>query len=237
MDLGKNNPTIFLREQEPIERFPGLRMYIQKKFGNVAEGIHIWDLDENKIPKRCIRADRGSIQANLENLSLCLTLYNARQEERGSDVTDLSKIQSGIKASQFPINVSLRELLDPAKIRRNISVQKLDELTGLIFRAERTGANSVPMLTELHKRAALACACFTFTLVGIPLAIAARRREASIAFTMSLVLAIGYYVSITVGESFKEMARAYPEIMVWAPNLILQPLGAFLLWKINRFPA
>jgi lipopolysaccharide export LptBFGC system permease protein LptF len=37
-------------------------------------------------------------------------------------------------------------------------------------------------------------------------------------------------------EALKEKAGAYPELLIWMPNLIFQALGFWLIYKVNRHP-
>lgn len=237
VDLGKNNPTALLRAQEPIDKFDGYRIYVDKKYGQTVEGIHIWELDGAGVPKRSVRADKGIISADLNAMVLTITLFNARQEERGPDPTNLSRIQTGMKAAQFPIPVSLRKMLDTSNISTKSSNQTLLELGKRILTpALEQGANVIPLLTEFQKRMAMSVSCFTFALVGIPLAVYTQRRETSVSFVLSLGVVVLYYLLIVLAESLKEKAGAYPELVIWMPNLVFQAAGFWLLHKVNRHP-
>ncbi|MFZ5806034.1 MAG: LptF/LptG family permease [Verrucomicrobiota bacterium] len=228
VDMGKNNPTAFIRAGEPITRFPGYRLYVDKKDGNIVENIHIWELDSQGIPKRSIRADQGNISADLKDLSLTLTLTNARQEERQKD-----HIYSGMRAQQLPLKVSLKEALDTANIKQNISINTIHQLGARIFNPHASKINFVPLLTELQKRVAFSFAPFTFVLVGIPLALQFHRRETSIGFVLSLAIVISYYLVVILAMALKDKAAAYPELIVWTPNILFQSLGFFLIWHAN----
>lgn len=235
VDLGRNNPTMFIRAQEPIKQFGNLRIYINHKLGNRINDIHIWEVDESGTPLRSIRADSGFISANLSDKSMTITLNNARQEERGSDPTEITKIQAGMRASQLPIRISLKDLLDTSRVETNITVWTLGQIRTHIF-DEGGDLEILPVLTELQKRLAFSCACFTFALVGIPLAISTGRKETSISFVVSLGVVVAYYLMVVLAMSLKDKAGAYPELIVWAPNFIFQLLGFYLLWKTNRAP-
>lgn len=235
VDLGRNNPTMFIRAQEPIKQFGNMRIFIDHKQGNRVNGIHIWEVNENGVPQRSIRADSGLISANLTDKSMTITLDNARQEERGSDPTEIHKIQSGMRASQLPIKISLADLLDTSRVERNITVWTLGQIGTQLFSADGD-FQILPMLTEFQRRLAMSCACFTFALIGIPIAISSGRKETSISFVISLGIAVSYYVLVIVALALKEKAAAYPELIIWAPNLIFQIAGFLLLWKVNKSP-
>lgn len=237
VEMGRNNPTVLLRAQEPIERFPGFRIYVDKKFGNTVEGVAIWILDQQGLPKSSVRADRGQISADINAMILTITLFNARQENRGSDPSDLSKIQTGMRAGQFPITVPLKEMLDTSGITSKISNQTVGQLTNRIFgEGKGTTGQMVPLLTEFQKRLSLSVSCFTFALMGIPLAVYTHRRETSISFALSLAIVVVYYLLLSFADALRHKAGAYPDLVIWVPNFIFQLTGFWLLWKANRHP-
>lgn len=235
VDMGRENPTVFLRAEEPIDQFGKLRLYIDRKSGNRIEGVHIWELGEEGIPTRSIRADYGIIAANLPEKSLDITLYQARQEERGPDPTKITDIQTGLRASQLPLRVSLAHLLDTSRVEQNITVWTLDKI-GTEIISPNGEFRLLPIITELQKRLAFSSACFTFCLVGIPIALMTQRRETSISFVVSLGIVVTYYLLVAFAKALEDDAAAYPELIIWVPNLIFQALGFWLLWKINKAP-
>lgn len=236
IEMAKNNPTAFIRAQEPVDRFPGMRVYVEKKYGNTLEGIHIWKLGEKDIPTSSIRADRGIISTDLQDMSLTITLFNARQEDRGKDPTQLQSIQTGMKAAQLPIKVSIRDMLDTTKISNNISILPIEELRGRLFGSTSKETNLIPLLTELQRRLVFSLSCFTFVLVGIPLAISTGRKETSIGCLLSLAVAVVYFLLVLIAMAFKDNASAYPELIVWIPTILFQGLGFYLLKKVNNHP-
>lgn len=236
-ELGRSNPTAFLRAQEPITRFSGYRIYLERKRGNEVEGVFVWELDDSGVPKRSIRADRGTITADMRDLSVNILLVNARQEERGGQPEEVERIQTGIRAGTLPLRISLVDLHQrDAGIDGNISLLTLGDLNREIFSDDSLVPNLMPLLTELQRRFAFALAPFTFVLIGIPLAIRTQRRETSVGFAVSLGVVISYYLLIILSKALEERASWYPELIVWLPNFVFQGLGFFLLWKANRAP-
>jgi len=235
-ELTRNNPTAFLRAQEPIDRFSGYRIYLEKKYGNSLEGIYIWELDDNGVPQRSIRADKGTIDADLRNQSLNILLTNARVENRGKDSTDVKAIQTGIYARSFPFSPPLEDILKQSGIKNNISLKSLGDLNQEILTGGAGTMNFIPLLTELQRRFAFAFAPFTLALIGIPLALTTQRKETSIGFVMSLGVIVIYYLLIVVSKALEQKAAAYPEFIVWLPNIAFQAVGFYMLWKANRQP-
>ncbi|NJK92317.1 MAG: LptF/LptG family permease [Blastochloris sp.] len=236
-DTVKNNPTAFIRAQEPITQFADKSLYVEKKYGNTLEGIYIWDLDPSGVPLRSLRADRGIISADLQAMTLTITLFNARQEDRAADPTRIDQIETGVKAAQLPISFPIRDMLDTSSISNNITILPLQELHGRLFQQSPGTTNLIPLLTELQRRTVFSLACFTFVLVGIPLAISTGRKETAIGCLISLGVAVVYFLMVITAMALKDNASAYPELIVWLPTILFQGLGFWLLAKVNAHPA
>ena len=239
IEIGRNNPTMLIRAQEPI-KIDKYIMYVDEKHSNVIEGVHIWELDDKtKIPKRSMRADRGIINADLQEMKLFITLINCRQEERlASDPSDLSKIHYAGSASQWPLSMGLGDSFNPDRLRTNIGIMTAGEIYKHIFaRNDDKELNFTPLFTELQKRVSFAIACFTFVFLAIPLAITTGRAETSIGFVISVGIVVLYYLMILFAMSLKNNPDAYPDLIIWVPNIIFQALGFWLIWKTNKHPA
>jgi len=218
-----------------MDRFPGYRIYIGKKNGTDLTDINIWELDPGGIPRRNIRAEKGSLSADLDDLSLTITLQKARQEERGENAADLNGIRAGLSADQLPLKISLRSFLNPDDMK-DIRIAAMGDLAKRILSPVEGFVDPkqiYPMLTEMQKRISFALAPFTLLLVGIPLGIRVQRKETSVGVVISFFLVMAYYALILLAEGLKNRGGAYPELIVWMPNLILQGYGFFLLWRAN----
>lgn len=235
LDVGRDNPSFLIRAGEAMDRFPGYRIYIGQKDGTELTDINIWELSPSGVPRRNIRAEKGSLSADLDDLSLTITLQKARQEERGENPSDLNSIRAGLSADQLPLKISLRGFLNPEDLQ-DIRIAALGDLTNRILRPVEGYVDPkmvYPMLTEMQKRISFALAPFTLLLVGIPLGIRVQRKETSVGVVISFFVVMAYYALILLAEGLKNRGGAYPELIVWLPNLILQAYGFFLLWRAN----
>jgi len=235
LDIGRDNPAFLIRAGEPMDRFPGYRIYVGEKKGTDLTDIHIWEVDNNSIPRRNIRAERGTISADLDDLSLTITLQKARQEERGENGADLNSIRAGLSADQLPLKISLKNLINPEDLK-DIRIAAMGDLVSRVVSPMEGYIDPkqvYPMLTEMQKRISFALAPFTLLLVGIPLGIRVQRKETSIGVVVSFFVVMAYYALILLAEGLKNRGGAYPELIVWLPNLGLQILGFFLLWRAN----
>jgi lipopolysaccharide export system permease protein len=88
--------------------------------------------------------------------------------------------------------------------------------------------------TELNKRFAFPFSCIAFALVGVPLGITAHRRETSMGFLLSLVVAFFYFLFIIVADTLRNNPAVHPELLVWFPNLLFIGLGIWMFRRLAR---
>lgn len=88
--------------------------------------------------------------------------------------------------------------------------------------------------TEMTKRYSISLACLAFCFIGIPLGVTAQRRETSIGFALSLVVAVLYFLFIFLGETFGEEDTWLPHALMWSPSVLFIGLGSFLFYRLNR---
>ena len=92
-----------------------------------------------------------------------------------------------------------------------------------------SGIKAIPLITEIHKKLALAFSTFVFVLVGLPIAINTRRREKSVAFGVSLALVLAYYGIFIGGKALALKEVLPPWAGMWAGNLIFLIAGILLI--------
>jgi lipopolysaccharide export system permease protein len=87
---------------------------------------------------------------------------------------------------------------------------------------------------EIQKKYSIPFACVVFVLVGAPLAIRMGRSGMNMAIGLSLSFFLIYYVCLIGGEKLADRGFVNPYVAMWAPNIILGALAAFLLRKAAR---
>jgi lipopolysaccharide export system permease protein len=236
-DTLRNNPTALFIAGKIIDKFPGYRIYVREKEGNHLTDIHLWTIDPAGNPIRSLRADQGTLHVDLPNQRIVINLINSRQEERRNGApTDTANIVPGIQAEYLPIEISIEALFKKSSQPPSPGNMTLRQLSlHLLTHAPQLDTSSiVSILTEAHKRIALAFAPLTFTLVGIPLAIQTRRRESSVGVAISLGIVLAYFFILIVAETLKRNTAAHPDMLVWLPNILFQALGIFLIARVNK---
>ena len=89
-------------------------------------------------------------------------------------------------------------------------------------------------LIEIHKKNSIPFAAIIFFLVGAPLGILVRRSGVSIGIGMSIGFFMLYYLFLIGGESAGDRIIVDPWLAMWAPNIVLGPVGILLFIYATR---
>ena len=232
-EIVTNNPLALFTPEVVIDKIPGVRIYFSKKKGSELDNVILWQLDDQNRVTSSIRAERALISLDMEHQQLVMTLFNEREEQYPPD-GDPMKVQPGASAAQLPLGFSLNSFYE--KVQRKLAWMTLPEIQEVIFSMQSapTGEEASPYLTELQARVSFSIACFTFVLVGIPLAIQTQRKETSVGVALTIVIVGLYMLLEAVGRGLKAQAGLYPELIIWAPNIIFQAIGVWLFARANR---
>jgi len=228
-----NNPLALFSPEVVLDKIPGWRIYFAKKEGSELQDIILWKFDDQNHLQASMRADRATINLDLEHQQLLMTLINERSEQYGSD-GDPTKVQIGGHGDQIVEGVSLNSFYE--KVQRRLAWMTLPEIQEVIFAMQSapTGEEASPYLTELQARVAFSISCLTFVIVGIPLAIQTQRRETSFGTLIAIGIVALYMLLDAVGKALKAKAGLYPELIIWTPNILFQAVGFWLFYRANR---
>lgn len=138
---------------------------------------------------------------------------------------------------QFKMKSTL--LSRPAQ--KNFGEQSLGELAASIRKAQviphaETRARVVGRIQFfMHERFALPFACLAFAILGVPLGILNRRGGKASGFTLSIGIAIVYWILLSVGENLVSQGNLSPFIGLWMGNALLTVIGISLFFMRERF--
>ena len=217
VDIATSNPSSLFRADEVVDKFPDRRVYVGGKSGNKLFNIIVFEMNDEFAPTKMIYAKEGVLTPDPDNSRLLLRLFNARFEQRNeADPRDVTKIQQGIvmKEGVLPSSYTLPELID--------------------FLAKGAGDQETEAIVELNKRFATSLACAAFALIAIPLGITAHRKETSVGFALSLVVAFTYFFFIIMADTFRNTPSAYPAVLIWVPNILFFTLGSYLFRRLAK---
>ena len=135
-NAGVEAPISLLEEGRFINDFPGLMIYIGRKNGNVVKDVVAYELNNQGSIKRNIRARRGKLEANNEDRTLSVKLYDVRIEMPDAvDPHDVSKT-TYINAEYYPIMLDFEEMLNKGSVRRKRGSMTMMQLIHLVRYAD-----------------------------------------------------------------------------------------------------
>jgi len=82
---------------------------------------------------------------------------------------------------------------------------------------------------EYHKKFALAFAIIIFVMIGVPIGLMTRSSGIGMAFSVSSVIFLIYYIALTGGEQLADRALMSPFLSMWITNIIFFIIGLWLI--------
>ena len=233
LNLAARNPMALFGSDQVIDQFPGRKIYVGKKEGNELENIIVFEMNENAMPMRVTFARRGTLEADLPNQRILMHLYDARYQQRDErDPYDLYRIRDGISMEEGTLPISLEELYEKEKKKPSRSAMSIEQLLDQLQTGDQREQSA--SWTEINKRFAFPFSCIAFALIAVPLGITAHRRETSMGFLISLVVAFAYFLFIIVADTLRSNPSVHPELLIWIPNILFLGLGCWMFRRLAR---
>jgi lipopolysaccharide export system permease protein len=240
-----NDPLSMFGSDHVIDEFPGRKIYVEKKEGTALKNILVYELDSFNTPVRVVFAKRGELETNLKTQEVFLHIYDARFEQRDmANPLNLRKIRQGITMSESVLSISLKELYEKNKKRIGVPQMTVNELLAQLNTPPPVGADSTQTVaakamhttirTEVNKRFSFSFASLALALMAVPLAITAHRKETSIGFLLSIIVAFSYFFFFFVANAVQSKPQWHPELLIWLPNIIFLTLGSVLFYRLCK---
>ncbi len=236
--IATSNPIAMFGSDQIITDFPGYLIYLEKKTGTQLQNILMYQVNDRGELQMVVRAKSGDLSTELGgDPQILLHLKGAQYEQRDAKKPDdVMLIQEGITSTDSTFVISLEELYQRNVHNGGLSTKMLAELLDLL---KEPGGKMDPqqasdLRTEINKRFSLSLASFAFCLIGVPLAITAHRKETSVGFLFSLIVAFVYFFFIVMVGTVRGNPKFHPELLIWMPNIIFISLGAYLYYRMSR---
>lgn len=243
-EIVTNNPLAMFDSDKVIEEFPGQKIYVEHSQGAKMENLHVYQMNDDDDAMQVIFAKRGRIETDRAQKQLLLHIYDGRLEQRNAQAPDEFLKIARATMDEATFAISLRELYEKNKKRKGMSSMTVGELLNRLETdhesalserdSKAQAAQRSSAKTEIQKRFSFSLASLAFALIGVPLAITAHRKETSIGFLLSLVVAFVYFLFIIIADTVKERPDFHPELLVWLPNLLFMTLGLGMFHRLNR---
>lgn len=239
--IATNNPLAMFGSDRVIDAFPGNKIYIERNQGAELFNLLVYKLNDDSEPVQVIFAHRGLLETNREKKEILLHIFDARYEQRDdNDVENLMKIKQGITMQETTLPISLAALQEKRGkgIGSMTAAELLERLDAEEREAQQTDKERESRIsaakTEMSKRFSFSLASLAFALIGVPLAITAHRKETSVGFLMSLIVAVTYFFFIIIANGARYNPAWYPHLLMWVPNVLCFGLGGWLFFRMSR---
>ena len=231
--IATSSPASMFQADEVVDQFPDRRIFVGGRDGDLMKNLIVFEIDDHGLPNKVVFAKTGTLTSDNANNRLLLRVEDAHFEQRDSrqpDNVDLIRQGITMKSGVFPM--SLQKLFDQKKKGKPLSSHTLGELLAEL--AKPDCPRRLAFQVELSKRFSMSLAALSFALIAVPLGITAHRKETSVGFALSLVIAFGYFFFIIIAESFRDNPKAMPLLLILLPNFFFTGLGIWLFSRLAR---
>jgi lipopolysaccharide export system permease protein len=230
----KREPMLLFPNQQVMTDLPDHLVFARKEDG-ILKGLQLIKM-ENNVPMAIAVAREARVRVELEaeNPELVLDMTDVNLMVKG-DEGDFMDTSQPMFMTSGAAGVSIEDF----KARGEKAMTKPDNATlrSLIEKAGDPALASEDRAryrTELSMRFAFSVSCITFGLIGVPLGITAQRRESTAGFVLSMIIAVTYYVMLTMAKIVQDREDLYPHLLVWVPNILFLALGVSMFLKLAK---
>ncbi|HOZ01034.1 MAG TPA: LptF/LptG family permease [Candidatus Syntrophosphaera sp.] len=229
--------TILARRGEVIQMDKGNSLRIVLHDGEMHER------NEKEPGKYQIRRFQNFI-VNIRNLGMDFDF--GESDFRSDREMTYDQLVAAIKDKQTEISGNLRErenlrkrLASLPEAASDYAASVENRRLGIMLKmADDKGTELVDDLrslqVEYHKKFALSFAIIIFVLIGIPLGLMTRTSGIGMAFSVSSVIFLIYYVALTGGEQLADRGLLNPFLSMWLTNIVFLILGVVLIYLSMR---
>jgi len=226
--IGIRSPAAALEAGTFINNFNKYIIFIYNIEGNRLNQIRIYEPQIENRPCRTIVAKRGEFVSLPEKGMVKLKLIDGTSDE--PDPNNPTKFYK-LNFKTLFLNLNVAET-EKGQLKKKPKDMTFKEISYLISKFKISGIEIWPLITELHKRIALAFSIVVFILLGSGLAMITRRREKSINFSLAFGITAIYYLLLLGANAFSLQGYLWPALAMWLPNIILGIVGLLLLIRI-----
>lgn len=108
-----------------------------------------------------------------------------------------------------------------------------NQLREYIERLRASGANVVPQMVALQRKIAFPFVTIIMTVLAVPFAVTTGRRGAMYGVGVGIVLAITYWIAMSITGALGAGGVMPPALAAWAPNLVFGSAAAYLVLTVR----
>jgi LPS export ABC transporter permease LptF/LPS export ABC transporter permease LptG len=107
------------------------------------------------------------------------------------------------------------------------------QLRAYVTRLQASGADAVPSIVALQRKLAFPFVTIILTMLAVPFAVTTGRRGALYGIGIGLVLAITYWILLSVFGALGAGGVLSPLLAAWAPNILFGAAAAYLILTVK----
>ena len=107
------------------------------------------------------------------------------------------------------------------------------QLRDYITTLRASGANVVPQMVALQRKIAFPIVTIIMTVLAVPFAVTTGRRGAMYGIGIGIVLAITYWIAMSVTGALGAGGVLSPVLAAWAPNILFGSVAAYLVLTVR----
>jgi LPS export ABC transporter permease LptF/LPS export ABC transporter permease LptG len=108
-----------------------------------------------------------------------------------------------------------------------------NQLRDYIVKLRASGANVVPQMVALQRKIAFPFVTIIMTILAVPFAVTTGRRGAMYGVGIGIVLAITYWIAMSVSGALGAGGALSPLLAAWAPNILFGSAAAYLVLTVR----
>lgn len=234
INLVKKEPMLLFPDQQVMDDLEDHLVFAKKEDG-ILKGFQMIKVKDN-LPEALAIANEARVSVDLDsdNPELLVDMVDVNLLLKGTEGNFLKSSQP-VFMKEATAGVSLKDIVANSEgvidQPENISLRRL---VGKVGDETLEPELQATYRTELSMRFAFSLSCITFGLIGVPLGITAQRRESTAGFIISMLIAVSYYVMLTIAQMMREREDLYPHLLVWVPNIVFISLGLVMFWRLVR---
>ena len=107
------------------------------------------------------------------------------------------------------------------------------QLQGYIDQLQASGSNAMPYVVSLRRKVAFPFVTLIMTILAVPFAVSTGRRGALYGVGLGIVLAIVYWVALSLFGALGEGGMLSPLLAAWAPNILFGAAAVYLVLTVR----
>jgi LPS export ABC transporter permease LptG/LPS export ABC transporter permease LptF len=117
--------------------------------------------------------------------------------------------------------------------KREPELMNFRQLRAYIRELSASGYNVLEQQVGLHRKIAFPLVTLVMTLIAVPFAVTTGRRGAMYGIGIGIVLALVYWVMLSIFAAFGQGGLISPALAAWAPNIVFGAAAAYLLLTVR----